>query len=63
VETFVVRIFVPAGDERLELSGLIERTGSGRAEPFNGAQGLIDAVLRELDREDVEHESRPKGER
>lgn len=48
METFVVRVFVPAGREQLELSGLVERAGTGRAESFSTPQGLVDAVLREL---------------
>jgi hypothetical protein len=49
METFVVRVFVPLGEERLELAGLVEHVSSGRAQPFRGASGLLDAVLQELD--------------
>jgi hypothetical protein len=48
VETFVVRVFVPTGDDPVQFSGLVERAGSGRAEVFSTPQGLIDAVVHEL---------------
>lgn len=58
METFVVRVFVPRGSEIVELAGLVERAGTGRAEPFAGGGGLVDAVLRELGR-DSEVETEP----
>jgi hypothetical protein len=44
VETFVIRVFVPTGGERLDLSGVVEHPASGRNLPFRGADGLLDAV-------------------
>jgi hypothetical protein len=49
VETFVVRIFVPAGEEKLELTGVVEHSGSGRSEHFRGAEGLLGVVLHQLE--------------
>jgi hypothetical protein len=51
VETFVVRIFVPAETEPLELSGVIEHSGTGRSEHFRGTAGLLDVVLHQLELE------------
>jgi hypothetical protein len=34
---FVVRIFVPAGDEKLELTGVVEHSVTGRSEGFEGS--------------------------
>lgn len=48
----MVRVFVPAGEERLELAGLVEHVASGRAQPFRGASGLVDVVLEELERDE-----------
>lgn len=49
METFVVRIFVPAGDEKLELTGVVEHSGTGRSEHFRGSDGLLDVVLHQLE--------------
>jgi hypothetical protein len=49
VETFVVRVFVPAGDEKLELTGVVEHSGSGRSEHFRGTEGLLGVVLHQLE--------------
>jgi hypothetical protein len=49
VETFVVRVFVPAGDEKLELTGVVEHSGSGRSEHFRGTEGLVGVVLHQLE--------------
>jgi hypothetical protein len=49
VETFVVRIFVPANDEKLELTGIVEHSGTGRSTQFRGTEGLVRAVLRQLE--------------
>ncbi len=49
METFVVRIFVPAGDEKLELTGVVEHSGSGRSEHFRGTESLVGVVLHQLE--------------
>lgn len=49
METFVVRVFVPASEERLELSGFVEHAGTGHAQSFTGADALIGVVLRRLE--------------
>ena len=60
METFVVRVFVPADDAELEPTGFVEHVGTRRSRRFQGAQGLIDAVLRGLksnpDNEEKEEE-------
>lgn len=57
-------MFVPAGAERLELSGLVEHAGTGRAASFVGPEGLVDVVVRELElsREAAEPDTREKEE-
>jgi hypothetical protein len=45
VETFVVRVFVPAENSGLEPAGFVEHVGSHRVESFRGALGLVDAVF------------------
>lgn len=54
----MVRVFVPAGEERLELAGLVEHVGSGRARPFRGARHLADVVLEQLERDERLEERR-----
>ena len=49
METFVVRVFVPVGDEKLELTGVVEHSGTGRSEHFRGSEGLIHVVLHQLE--------------
>ena len=49
METFVVRIFVPAGDEKVELTGVVEHSGTGRSEHFRGTDDLLDVVLHQLE--------------
>ncbi len=44
-----MRIFVPAGDERLELSGVVEHPGTGHSERFRGTEGLLAVVLHQLE--------------
>jgi hypothetical protein len=51
VETFVIRIFVPADADGVPFCGIVERSGSGRAVSFQGAQDLIQIVLHELQRD------------
>ena len=58
----MVRVFVPAGEERFELAGLVEHVSSGRARPFRGASGLVNVVLDELER-DERFEERREEER
>lgn len=51
METFVVRIFVPAFDgDTLPLSGIVEHVASGRAEPFQGSHDLLALVREALER-------------
>jgi hypothetical protein len=49
VETFVMRVFVPADADGVPFCGVVERSGSGRSEPFQSAQDLIQIVLYELE--------------
>ena len=48
VETFVVRVWKPAGDEPAsagsELRGIVERPGGLLVQPFHSAQELVDAL-------------------
>jgi len=44
-----VRVCVPAGDAELELTGVVEHSGSGRSEHFHGSEGLVGAVLHQLE--------------
>ena len=64
METFVVRIFVPAAGERVRLTGVVEHVGTGRALAFRGRTGLVDAVLHELElgREPVGQQSESEEE-
>jgi len=62
VETFVVRVFVPAGDEQLELTGFVEHAGREHSESFAGAAGLIGALLHELERDRRQAARKPEGE-
>ncbi len=52
METFVVRIFVPQGDEKFELAGIVEHSSSGHSERFRGSDRLVEVVLRQLDMAD-----------
>jgi hypothetical protein len=49
VETFVVRVFVPADVESEALCGLVQHVGSGRTESFRGPAALVHVVLEALD--------------
>jgi hypothetical protein len=49
METFVLRIFVPARRERLPLAGVIEHVGSGRKQAFQDQAELLDVVLHQLE--------------
>jgi hypothetical protein len=49
VETFVVRVFVPAGAEGVPFCGVVQHAGTGRAEPFESTEDLIQIVIHELD--------------
>jgi hypothetical protein len=44
METFVVRVFVPATPEALPLCGLVERVGVSGPTPFRGVEELITAL-------------------
>jgi hypothetical protein len=49
VETFVVRVWKPAGDEPAstgsdELRGVVERPGGVLLQPFQSAQELLEAL-------------------
>ena len=44
-----MRIFVPAGDEKLELTGVVEHSGTGRSEHFRGTEDLLGVVLHQLE--------------
>lgn len=59
VETFVVRIFVPADRGFVPLAGTVEHVGAGRASSFSGIVELLDLVLRELQ---IDHTYRPSTE-
>jgi hypothetical protein len=50
VETFVVRVFVAAGDEPVPFAGIVEHVGTGRALSFRDRHEFIRTVLRELGR-------------
>jgi len=51
METFVVRIFVPALDgEAVPLCGIVEHVASGRAESFQGIDDLMCLVAGALER-------------
>jgi hypothetical protein len=62
VETFVVRVWKPAGDEPAgagsELRGIVERPGGLLVQPFHTAQELLDAL-----RAAVAHTHMPATER
>jgi len=49
METFVVRVFVPAEEEQLELTGIVEHSGTGRSEHFRGAESLVGVLLHQLE--------------
>ena len=53
VETFVVRVFVPAGRESVPFTGTIEHVGAGESSCFRGAAELIDTVMRALQLDDL----------
>jgi hypothetical protein len=53
VETFVVRVFVPAGRESVPFTGTIEHVGAGESSSFRGAAELIDTVMRALQFDDL----------
>jgi hypothetical protein len=57
METFVVRIFVPASDERLELVGVVEHPGTGRSEHFRGTESLVHVVLHQFELGRADHEN------
>jgi hypothetical protein len=57
VETFVVRVFVAADADAVPFCGVVEHAGTGRAEPFQSTQDLIQIVIHELD---ITNESRPE---
>jgi hypothetical protein len=59
VETFVVRVFVPADLESIELCGLFEHVGSGRVESFRGRADLVDRFLTTLESRGVEETASP----
>ncbi len=48
-----MRVFVPVGDEQLELTGIVEHSGTGRSEHFRGTNGLVGVVLHQLE---LDHE-------
>jgi hypothetical protein len=51
METFVVRIFVPAvHGEALPLCGIVEHVASGHAESFQGVEDLVRTVAGALER-------------
>jgi len=62
METFVVRVFVPAGDEKLELTGVVEHSSTGRSEQFRGSADLLDIVRRQLETLDEHPEPRNREE-
>ena len=48
METFVVRIFVPADGAELEVAGTVRHVASGTERSFRGRRGLVAAVLEGL---------------
>ena len=54
METFVVRVFVPADHAAMPLAGTVEHVGAGRTSSFRGIAGLLDVVLRELQLNDAD---------
>jgi hypothetical protein len=45
METFVLRIFLPADSAEVELAGIVEHVGSGVKRPFRGKQSLVAALI------------------
>ena len=52
----MVRIFVPASDEELELVGVVEHPGTGRSEHFCGTENLVHVVLHQFEVRRAGHE-------
>ena len=50
METFVVRVFIPADAGDVSFCGVVEHVGTGRTEPFQGTRALICFVFGELAR-------------
>jgi hypothetical protein len=48
VATFVVRVFVPEDPSGVPFCGIVERSGTGRAESFQSGEDLIQIVRHEL---------------
>jgi hypothetical protein len=59
VETFVVQVFVPAGDEKLKLTGVVEHSGTGCLEQSRGSKGLLGVVVHPLE---LGHEAVESGD-
>lgn len=55
METFVVRIFVPADGAELEIAGTVRHVASGTERSFRGRRGLVAAVLGSLLHPAAEH--------
>jgi hypothetical protein len=51
VETFVVRVFVPADPGGVPFCGVVEHPVTGSTEAFQSTQDLIEIVLHELERD------------
>jgi hypothetical protein len=51
VETFVLRVFVPADAEDVPFCGIVEHPGSGLSESFHGVSELMRVVLQRLEHE------------
>jgi hypothetical protein len=56
METFVVRIFVPADGAKLEIAGTVRHVASGAEQSFRGRRGLVAAVVEGLLHPTTEHE-------
>jgi hypothetical protein len=61
VQTFVVRVFRPAGQESWPLCGLVERSGSGEADLFETGQELIRLLEAGMRQQETESTPSRKG--
>ena len=61
MQTFVVRVFVPAGLERLPLCGLVEDGSAGEPELFANAEELIRLLEAHLERRQPDPATTEKG--
>lgn len=62
MQTFVVRLFLPAEPEPVPLCGLVERVGSRDVEVFESADGLIRLLEAGLRQREPRPTASQKGE-